>query len=314
MGKKILRVIKVSIGLSLLILFLWFLIPLVNIESLSKHSSGMFNHPVWLIIMFVGYTIAFLLRALSWKLVINRKVSYKVFLSGVFYSLFFNHILPFKGGEAIRIGTLAQHPEVRVSHSLKTVVSLRSLDLIWIGLFAIIGATLIGINLNYRVVIISSIVGIVTLAILFIIHKLRKLPTIVVRQFHNFKKLLSSKTGLMIVLLSGASWIAEGVVVYGVARFSASTFSYIDAIWVTSLSVGAGVFQLAPGGLATYESVMSFSLYQYGFNMEDALSVALITHGFKYLYSFAAGALAFYMYPLRLHKLKSFLSKKGETQ
>lgn len=314
MGKKILRSIKLLIGLSLIGLFFWFLIPIFNIESLSKLFSNLLTHPVWLIAMIVGYTIAFLLRALSWKLVIDRNVGYKVFLSGIFYSLFFNHILPLKGGEAVRIGTLAQHPEVRVNHSVKTVVSLRFLDLIWLGLFAIIGATIMGINLSYRVVILICIVGIVTLAVLLIIHKVRKLPFLVVKQFHDFKRLFSSKTGILIVVLSGISWIAEGIVVYGVARFSTSVFSYMDAIWVTSLSVGAGVFQLAPGGLATYESVMSFSLYQYGFSMEDALSIAIITHGFKYLYSFAAGALAFYMYPLRLHKLKSFLSKKGETQ
>lgn len=314
MGKKLFRSIKWSIGLILLILFIGFLLPTFNYESFSKLSTKLLDHPVWLVLMTVGYTTAFLLRALSWQLWIDRRIRYRVFLSGIFYSLFFNHILPFKGGEAVRVGALAQHKDVNWSEAIKSVVSLRALDLLWLCLFAITGAGLIGIKLNYMFVLILLLLALLTITVIAILHIKKRLPSFINNQLLEFKKIFSSKVGLVIVFLSGVSWLIEGIVVYGVARFIATSFTYFDAIWITSLSVGAGVFQLAPGGFATYESVMSFSLYQIGFNMEGALSIAIITHGFKYLYSFVAGGLAFYMYPLKFSKMKSFLSKKGDTQ
>lgn len=314
MGKKLLRSIKWSVGLVLLILFIVFLLPIFDYESFAKLYITLLDHPYWLILIIAGYTIAFLLRALSWQLWINRRISFNVFLSGVFYSLFFNHILPFKGGEAIRIGALAQHPEANWGEAIKSVVSLRALDLLWLCLFAITGAGLIGIKLDYLFVSIMFLVVLLFVSLVAILHRKKLLPFIIGKQLSEFRKLFGSVAGFVIVILSGVSWLIEGIVVYGVARFVATSFTFFDAIWITSLSVGAGVFQLAPGGLATYESVMSFSLYQIGITMEEALSIAIITHSFKYLYSFAAGGLAFYMYPLKLSKLKSFLSKKGETR
>ncbi|WP_270179511.1 lysylphosphatidylglycerol synthase transmembrane domain-containing protein [Alkalihalobacillus sp. CinArs1] len=314
MGKKLLQIIKWLTSLSLVVLFVFLFVKVFTFEDLRQTILALFSHPILLVLMVVGYTIAFLLRAWCWRILVNPNVPFVVYLSGIFYSLFFNHLLPFKGGEAVRVGALAQHQDIKWTKSLSSVVSLRALDLLWLGLFAMFGASAIGIQLN-SVFFLSALVAIgVGTVFLYLLEKHNKLPAFVSTQWNDFTSLVKSRSGLVIISLSGISWIFEGIVVYAVAIVDMASFSYLNAMWVTALSVGSGVLQLAPGGLATYESVMSLSLYRSGFQLEDAFMIAIITHGFKYLYSFAAGAAAFYMYPLKMNKLKSFVKSKGETE
>ncbi|WP_273850989.1 lysylphosphatidylglycerol synthase transmembrane domain-containing protein [Guptibacillus spartinae] len=312
MGKKLSRIIKWVFGLFLIYLFGFLLLNEFNLSSLTALTNGLTNHPGLVFAMVIGYTCSFLLRGLCWRLLVDRTISMRVYLAGIFYSLFFNHLLPFKGGEAVRMGVLAHKQKGQWTTSVQSVVILRAIDLFWLGVFAIIGAELFGITVST-----TFLLGMLTLFIVsgftLILYVRKKTNAgFLSKQFAILKKLLSSPYMVLIVLISCLSWIAEGIVVYSVAGFN-HHFAYLDAMWVTALSVGSGVFQLAPGGLATYESVMSFSLHQVGIGWEEAFSIALVTHAFKYAYSYIAGLVAFYLYPLRIQELKSFMKKKGET-
>lgn len=210
------------------------------------------------------------------------------------------------------MGVLAHKQKGQWTTSIQSVVILRAIDLFWLGIFAMIGAELFGITVST-----TFLLGMITLclvSVLILILYVRKKANagFLYKQFAMMKKLVNSPYMVLIFLISCLSWIAEGIVVYSVAGFN-HHFAYLDAMWVTALSVGSGVFQLAPGGFATYESVMSFSLHQVGIGWEEAFSIALVTHAFKYAYSFVAGLVAFYLYPLRFQELRSFMKKKGET-
>ncbi len=262
--------------------------------------------------MVAGYTVSFLLRGWCWWLLVDSKISFRVYMAGIFYSLFVNHLLPFKGGEAVRMGVLAQEQNGRWGSAIQSVVLLRIIDLFWLGVFAVMGASLIRIEIHLTFVVGSLTILGAILLISLIFRRKYQLPSFLSKQLFIMKKLVGSPYILLIFFISGVSWVVEGIVVFGVASI-ARTFTYWEAMWVTALSVGSGIFQLAPGGFATYESVMSFSLNRIGFGLEDALSIAIVTHAFKYLYSFGAGLTAFYLYPLNFKKLKSFIRKKGET-
>lgn len=112
--------------------------------------------------------------------------------------------------------------------------------------------------------------------------------------------------------LIALSWVLEAAVVYGVLQSLEFNLSFLHAIWVNSVTVAAQVFQLAPGGLATYESVMSFALVQLDMDWKDAYHAALITHGYKFIYSYIAGAVTFILHPISLKQLKVWRTKKGE--
>ncbi|MBN8208528.1 flippase-like domain-containing protein [Bacillus sp. NTK071] len=313
MGKKIPQLVKWTVGLLLVILFIILLFNKFSLSVVISFSLSLLDHPLWLLIMIVGYTASFLLRGWCWQLLVDHQIKFRVYMSGIFYSLFFNHLLPFKGGEAVRMGVLAQEQQGKWGTAIQSVVLLRIVDLFWLGLFAIVGAALIRINVHLHFLI-GSVFALVALGLLVILFlKKSKFRSFTRSQLLILRDLMTSPYFPVVLVLSCASWIAEGVVVFGVARLTETTFTYLNAMWVTALSVGAGVFQLAPGGFATYESVMSFSLNQIGFGWEEALSIALVTHAFKYLYSFAAGLVAYYLYPLQFRKLKTFLKKKGET-
>ncbi|WP_165997015.1 lysylphosphatidylglycerol synthase transmembrane domain-containing protein [Bacillus sp. Cs-700] len=312
MGKKLSRVIKWVFGLLLISLFAFLLLNEFNIATLTTLTKELISNPGLLFSMVIGYTCSFLLRGLCWRLLVDRTISMRVYLAGIFYSLFFNHLLPFKGGEAVRMGVLAHKQKGQWSTSIQSVVILRAIDLFWLGIFAMIGAELFGITVST-----TFLLGMITLclvSVLILILYVRKKANagFLYKQIAMMKKLVNSPYMVLIFLISCLSWIAEGIVVYSVAGFN-HHFAYLDAMWVTALSVGSGVFQLAPGGFATYESVMSFSLHQVGIGWEEAFSIALVTHAFKYAYSFVAGLVAFYLYPLRFQELRSFMKKKGET-
>ncbi|KMM37467.1 lysylphosphatidylglycerol synthase transmembrane domain-containing protein [Guptibacillus hwajinpoensis] len=313
MGKKLSRLVKWNVGLLLVMLFIFLLLNKFSLSMVTSFSFKLLTHPIVLLTMVGGYTVSFLLRGWCWQLLVDQKIKFKVYIAGIFYSLFFNHLLPFKGGEAVRMGVLAQEQQGKWGTAIQSVILLRMVDMFWLGVFAIVGAAWIGINvhLNFLIGLLFGLVALGVLVVLFL--KKSKLQSVFKRQWLTLRDLMISSYFPVVIVLSCISWIAEGVVVFGVASLTEYTFTYWNAMWVTALSVGAGVFQLAPGGFATYESVMSFSLNQVGFGWEEALSIALITHAFKYLYSFAAGLVAFYLYPLQFRRLKTFLTKKGET-
>ena len=312
MGKTLSRLIKWLVGLMLVLFFGFLLLKEFNISMLISLSTALIHNPFWLLIMLIGYTGSFLMRSWCWQLLVDRSISFKVYLAGIFYSLFFNHLLPFKGGEAVRMGVLAHRQSGKWTIPVQSVVILRVIDLFWLGAFALIGAELFSVAISTK-----FLVGVITLLLasaflLFLYYRNKTGAGFLYKQLVTMKKLLNSPYIILIFLISCFSWIAEGIVIYSVAGL-AHHFSYSNAMWITALSVGSGVFQLAPGGLATYESVMSFSLHQVGFELDEAFSIALVTHAFKYAYSFVAGLVAFYLYPLRFQELKSFMNKKGET-
>ncbi|WP_226656438.1 lysylphosphatidylglycerol synthase transmembrane domain-containing protein [Guptibacillus hwajinpoensis] len=312
MGKKLSRIIKWLFGLFLISLFGFLLLNKFNLSTLTSLTNELTSHPGLVFAMVIGYTCSFLMRSWCWRLLVDRRIPLKVYLAGIFYSLFFNHLLPFKGGEAVRMGVLAHKQKGQWTTSVQSVVILRAIDLFWLGVFAMIGAEIFGISVSKTFLLGMLVFFLASAFVIFLYVRKKSDAGFLYKQFTMMKKLLKSPYMVLIFVLSCFTWIAEGIVVYAVAGF-AHHFTYSNAMWVTALSVGSGIFQLAPGGLATYESVMSFSLHQVGFGLEEAFSIALVTHAFKYAYSIIAGLVAFYLYPLRFQELKSFMKKKGET-
>ena len=90
------------------------------------------------------------------------------------------------------------------------------------------------------------------------------------------------------------SWVLEGIVIWIVVRSLGETIDWPTAIGINSLTIAGQIFNVTPGGIGTYESIMSFLLQSIGFPVALALEIAIITHLLKFLYSYLLGGIAFF--------------------
>lgn len=248
------------------------------------------------------YSIAFLFRAYAWKLYLHHRITMKEALYGLLYSLFINHVSPLKVGDAVRIAVITKEKKVTLGEATQSVVVLRILDLFILGLFGATGMLLLWRNilLNVPVILACVCTGSV---LLFLLYK--KVPQFVEKQWKQLKESLFTLQGGMIVFLIMLSWICEAFVIYEIAK----PLSFLQAVWVNSVTIAGQVFQLTPGGIGTYETVMTFALQAIGAKQSDAYQWSLMSHGFKFIFSYGAGVMLLLLYPM---ELRSFFSQKGE--
>ena len=93
------------------------------------------------------------------------------------------------------------------------------------------------------------------------------------------------------VPLSGTlpSWILEAAVVLVAAQALGVELSIAAAVTVTAFTILFQVFHLTPGGIGVYEASMTGALYAHGIPAEEALALAVLTHGLKFAYSYSVG-------------------------
>ncbi len=99
-----------------------------------------------------------------------------------------------------------------------------------------------------------------------------------------------------------------------IARAVDMPLSFWQAVWVNSATVSGQVAQVAPGGLGTYESVMAFALAQLETPWGTAYTAAVLTHAFKFLFSYAAGALVLVFSPSDWRAVRSIWKKGREKR
>jgi hypothetical protein len=112
------------------------------------------------------------------------------------------------------------------------------------------------------------------------------------------KQAFNGPQGFKIVVFVILSWLLEAVVLLGVSATSGLGLSGLEAIWVNSVTIAGQVFHFTPGGIGNYESIMSFSLVGLGFSWQQAYTVALISHGYKFVFAYLVGIYVVLRHPL----------------
>jgi glycosyltransferase 2 family protein len=311
MGKTVFQKL---IRIGSFILFAVFLLlswTLFDVDTLSKQLSQLFKQYNWLLFITICYLMAFICRAISWRMYGSEKAAFHVYLFALFYSLFFNHLFPVKVGEVVRIGVLAKEKNEAWDTAFHSVVVMRMLDLLCLGLFSFVGALFIGVSLSFTHFL-TVMLLLALLSLLMILFLKKKWLTFYRKHVTLLKAAFFHKKSAVMVLLTAISWVLEAAVLYGIVQAVQLDLSFLKAVWVNSLTVASQVFQFAPGGIATYESVMSFSLVQVEMSWKDAYHLAILTHGYKFLFSFLAGGAAFLFHPISLSHLSLWRKKRGE--
>ncbi|WP_243291199.1 lysylphosphatidylglycerol synthase transmembrane domain-containing protein [Bacillus sp. FJAT-47783] len=304
--------LKRIIGFTLFFLCIWLIVNYFDLQSFINLSRFIVDHPTLLTGMFFLYLTAFLLRAYAWFLYIGKRVSYKVCVSGVFYSMFVNHLLPFKGGDLVRIGigTLHSPQNMKADEIIHSVVMMRIVDVCILAIFSAFGlyVWIHEVIISIRWLYVLGICGLLTFFLFFTFKT--KLKGFVMRHLTIMKNGLRGMKGVVILFSIIFSWILEGFVLYFILLGEPTSITITEAVWVNSLTVGGQFFQVTPGGIATYEAMMTFSLNIVHVPYTTAFSAAILTHLFKFIFSFFVGFIAYLLVPIKREKITEFLRSK----
>lgn len=239
----------------------------------------------------IAYLLAFLFRALAWKIYIPKQVKYISCVQGVFLSLLINHVTPVKVGDILRAGFLAaKEKDLTLDESAHSVIAMRVLDVFTLVFITGAGLIILGkelvFNLYWPLAIVIALLFF--LAVLFLNSYLRKFAK---KHLWMLKKALIQKRSLFILPLVITSWVLESFVIWNIARSMGMSLSFLQGLWVNSVTVGGQIFQITPGGISTYESVMTSALALIGIGTKEAYSASILSHGYKFIFSYFTGLL-----------------------
>lgn len=302
-----------GVGVLLTSFFIFFSIVYFDLSYIKLIVKNLLNEPGWFILISIGYAASFILRALAWWLYLNKRLLFKDCLDAIWYSLFINHLLPFKVGDVVRGYYITKITNrVNWDESLHSVIVLRAVDIITLILFSGLGLFLLfgKITFNVTFFLYTSIV-IIGVGLFFLMKG--KWSQWFSKHINLVKEAFLGKYSFIIICCILFSWILEGVVVFGLASIFPVSLSYLRAVWANSLTVGGSVFQIAPGGLATYESIMTFALTNLNIAGEESYSLALLSHGYKFLFSYIVGVYVMISSPLRVTTILREIKKRRRS-
>src|SRR3954467_11734608 len=277
-------------------------------EWIWKGIKAIIQSPIILFTILTLYLLSFCLKAIAWKVYLNGRPRLSTCLLGVLYSLFVNHLLPIKAGDLVRMKIMSTREDISGEDAAHSVIILRLLDMI-----CLIGFTLIGLfvlEVDFKIPISLITIGSIVL-VLAIVIVVRFFPAFLKRQFELFKQAFRGRNGMVIFTAIGFSWILEGVVLYGTVIVYNGNLSILEAVFANSVTVSGQIFQITPGGIANYESFLVFSLRLFGFTIQEGYTIAIVTHAVKFFFSYAAGVMGVFIYPIPFKTVLSWISVRG---
>lgn len=296
------------------ILTCWLLIRFLRQEEGWGGLMPFFTSPGWIMPVAVLYTASFLLKAWAWRVYTSGALSWSLSVQGLYASLFVNHVLPVKAGDLVRAGLAAREPRLGWDGALHSVGALRSLDLLTLGTLAAAGTLLYGVSgaaEGYLRLLAAVAIAVCAAAAVLLLGRRTAVGGFVGKHLTMVRSILAGRRGAGVLVLTAASWILEGSVLYSAARVMGVELSITAAVWVTAMTVAGQVFHFTPGGIGTYESFMTGSLAAVGVPLETAFAVAVATHGFKFIYSYAAGGLLLWRAAVTWRQMKEWTRLKG---
>lgn len=299
--------LKKTISALLIIAFLLLTFYFLDPGTMLKELKVLASRPIMLIMIFVCYFFAFLARGIAWKLYLKNKASLSTCMYGLFYSLLLNHLLPVKAGDLARIGILkAREPKITSHEAFNSVIVLRVLDTVILFSMAIIGLAFLELPINGLLLMWIAAAAAIGFGFMYI-----RFRQLINKHFSLIKTAFLGWHGFLVAGLTFTSWILEAGVIYGVILSGGSHFSFVQAVWVNSITVAGQIFQITPGGIASYEAIMVFALGASGIAGGKAYTAAIITHGLKYIFTFIVGGAVLAAYPVPIHLIKKWTRERG---
>ncbi|MFC5471980.1 lysylphosphatidylglycerol synthase transmembrane domain-containing protein [Cohnella suwonensis] len=309
--KKLIKALAWAIFLLfLLLVWRWF-----DPRELFRQFGMLARHPDWLFAMFVAYWLSFVLKAYAWRTYAGTGGGIGLYYHGLMYSLLVNHLLPVKVGDLVRVGVMMRGTRASWDDAFHSVAVMRLLDMLVLGAISVAGAMWLGLSATW-----IGVGGLLAIAVVAAIghniEALRRIPFIG-KHLEVFGKTFASGKGLIVIALVGLSWVLEAGVIYGVVRMSGLSEGAASLVWANSVTIAGQVFHIAPGGIGTYETTLSGALSALGVSGEAAFAAALLSHGFKFAFAYAAGCYSVLRMPVGWREATEWMRRKqpfGESK
>ncbi|WP_219639111.1 lysylphosphatidylglycerol synthase transmembrane domain-containing protein [Cohnella sp. CFH 77786] len=308
---SIAKILRGAVGVAMLAVFAWLAGRYLQVRELSAAFSSLLRSPGILVIMTIAYAASFLLKSAAWKLYANARQSAWKHVAPLGYSLFINHLLPIKAGDLVRTGLAAKLERQNWDEALHTVAVMRVMDISVLLLFGGIGLAVLGVDWvpggGF------FIAGAAVLGLILLLAGLRfanqRGIRFAERQLLLLRR-LRTRRAFQAWLITAASWVFEAVVPFGVLIALKTQIPFGEAVWVNSMTVAGQLFHVTPGGIGTYETTMSASLAALGEERSAALTAAVVSHAYKFLFAFAAGAVSWLILPIGTRDITRWLRSR----
>ncbi|MGH2377200.1 MAG: lysylphosphatidylglycerol synthase domain-containing protein [Candidatus Limnocylindria bacterium] len=282
---------RVLAGALLTVLVLLVLARLADLEALGLALAAVPARGGDVAVIALVYSLAFALRAVVWRCLLRTPVGIGRLFSILQTALLANHLLPFKAGELIRPYLAARSGSPAGEAAASTLVA-RLLDLAALALIAGVAASILGIADGILPAVAASaalIAVTAAAAVALVLHGERFVPR-ALRPIAMEGRQALARVGLrrasVLLPVVIASWVLEAAVLLGAAGLMGMDVSPGLAVAATAFAIMFQVVHLTPGGIGVYEAGMASVLVLGGIPAQAALTLALLTHGLKFAYSF----------------------------
>ncbi|WP_165822638.1 lysylphosphatidylglycerol synthase transmembrane domain-containing protein [Paenibacillus montanisoli] len=306
-------------GLLMAAVFVWLSMRWFRGREIGAAFGELVHSPWWILMMTVFYGLSFWMKAVAWRRYVAREKEDRLsgYVYPLFVSLLVNHVLPIKLGDLARTGMLVRMTRMGWEDALHSVAIMRLLDMVSLLLIGSIGATLLGLSVSVSPWIqvalgLGAAGGL--LAVSMYIRRMKTEggkanPLIAVIQRHGerLSTTIGSRRGVGIAVLTLGSWVLEGAVVFGVVHVLHLDVNWLQAVWANSMTIAGQLFHITPGGIGTYEMTLTASLGVLGVAGVDGYTVALLSHGYKFVFAYAFGAVSLVLAAVTLAELKEWV-------
>lgn len=286
---------------------------------------------LWLIVSLFFGTLAYISRAIRWGYLLHAmgySVAFNHRLSAVALAYFMNFFIP-RSGEFLRCTFLYKTDEVPVDHSLGTVISERSVDLIMLFFGLLLAIAIRGdlfyelfhkvllypSRLNYFILFFLSllIIGIIVFIAREKIKKTlfyKKISIVLKGLCHGISSLREMKNKKAFIFHTLIIWGSYYLMTYLICFSSAQTSSVSPFEGLFILILGAfGMLVPAFGNIGSYHSAMIWAFLSLGFTKNIGLSFGTLVHVLHSGLSIAGGFLVLSF--LLFIKIRSYFAKNG---
>ena len=317
---------SVAFGIALSALFLWIAFRRVEVADLA--ASFRLADFRWLIVYPLFSTALNLIRSEIWRLLLRKRITVADAFWGYSIGFLVNNVMPFRMGEAARIGVLARKRRMPIVEVAAAAGIERVLDMVSVLIILAIALPLTTATMGMQhatavaaamtIVIVAGIVVVIAweerVEILVAAVFTRLMPRhadALVERWRQLARglLVLRQPSIAVPATVGALvvWALTVVLQWTVLRAFQPAAGMLDAALLVGVVSIAAAIPAAPGAIGTYQMVGQQALilpFPALYTMSSALAIALVSHAASYVFSSILGVIGLWYFGVSLTAFK----------